>query len=399
MKCDNCGERMNSDECKRCGASDIADIVLVSTAPPWRGGIAQFVNELGKAFTEKFKTQVITFKTQYPRLLRPNQMGDKAPELPTEMILRPFAPWTWLKAIRRINRLRAKIVVMKYWHPYFALCFGFILRRIEAQSAVIIDNVMPHETFPFSNFLTKYMLLAADHIFVQSDTAEKDLHELFPTRIPIRVEHPQFSVQVKPDKRTARRKLGLAEDEKVILFFGYVRPYKGLDILLTAMRSLPDVTLVIAGEFYEPQKYYEKDLSRLGTRVIIFDKYIEDDDVSLLFSAADAVVLPYLSATQSGVAHLAIAYKTPIIASRVGDLRSIVKNGMLVDPGMPDQLASMIKLFYDYLRMNTASRFVEKSGWTFNDLAEKIIGIARIKNVKDFERGMNSMAFFREQAI
>lgn len=363
---------MASKDCKRCGAEDRADVVIVSTAPPWRGGIAQYVDELGKAFEKTHITRIITFRKQYPRFMKPNQLSDKAPELPTEMILRPLAFWTWRKAIRRINQLRPKLVIMKYWHPFFGPAFGFILRRVEAQTAVIIDNVLPHEKFPHSSMIAKYVLSAANFIFTQSDVSEIELRKILPTRMPIRVEHPRFTPREQVLKSVARHSIGLNNEERVILFFGYVRPYKGLDVLLHAMLEpqLRNVTLVIAGEFYELRRRYEKALARLGPRVLVFDKYAADEDLPYFFSAADAVILPYTQITQSGVAHLAAAYGTPIIASRIGELERVVKNGILVTPGSAQELAWAIKWFYEQPDLSV---FAEDDGETFDDLAKKIL--------------------------
>lgn len=338
--------------CQRCGASNITDIVIVSAAPPWRGGIAKYVGDLAKSFAEFRKVSIITFSRQWP-----NEHENKPPEIPTEMLLNPFAPVTWLRTIKRIRQLQPQTVIMKYWHPLYAPCLGFILRRVSMRKIVIVDNVMPHDWFPLSRMLARYALSSADIFITHSSGVTDEIVKLFPCAYVKQFPHPMFQTKFrKVEKADARKELipRWLPDAKIVLFFGYIKPYKGLDTLIRAYAILQkrfgvNIILVVAGEMRDSwMKYKRLAFHELGiiNGIYYMPGYVHDEKVELCFAAADLLVLPYKRATQSGVVELARNFRLPVIATNVGNLRDQIET--VVPPNDPQALADAIIDFFDF---------------------------------------------------
>lgn len=342
-------------------------IVIVSTAYPLRGGIAHYVSLLRKHLSERHQVSVITFKRQYPKFLFPGksqeEKGEATGEPPSPQVIDTLNPLTWFKAGRIAAAQKPDLVIFKYWMPFFAPVFGTVARTAKKRSGCkviyICDNVLPHEKTPIDRTLTSWVLRSGDCFVVQSKSVEKDLLSVIESPSYKLVPHPVYEIFGKGRSREdARRDLGIGENENVALFFGYVRKYKGLHVLLDAMKKLPSdvrVTLIVAGEFYDDEKGYRDRIDSLGIgdRVRVFSDYIPNDEVSKYFSAADVVVLPYIDATQSGIAQIAYNFDKPVIATDVGGLAEIVldgKTGLVVPPNSPEALASaMMKFFREKL--------------------------------------------------
>lgn len=401
--CDNCGAPMN-DNCRRCGANNTTHIVIVSAAPPWRGGIAKYIGDLAKSLASFRKIRIITFSHQWP-----NERENKSPELPTEMLLNPFVPATWFRTIKRIRELQPQTVIMKYWHPLYAPCFGFILRRVLARKIVIVDNVMPHDWFPLSRMLARYALSSADIFITHSSLVTDEIVKLFPCAYVKQFPHPVFEVKLsKTQKAEARKKLilGWPSDAKIVLFFGYVKPYKGLDTLIRAYAILQKrfggkIMLVVAGEMRESWVKYQRlafhDLGIVNGIYYTHSKsngtgYVPDEKVELYFSAADLLVLPYKRATQSGVIELARNFRLPVIATNVGNLRDQIET--VVPPNDPQALADAITDFFDF-RRNCGY----KPTISFDDLAVDMMEFCQETAERRFSHGMDSAAFFRTRAV
>jgi glycosyltransferase involved in cell wall biosynthesis len=370
------------------------NITIVGTAFPLRGGIAHYNALLAKALGTRHRVNTITFKRQYPSLLFPGttqqETGDDPSAVPAPTLVDSINPLNWFAVGRRLKRDRPDLIIFKYWLPFFGPCFGTIARVARmnghTKTLFICDNVLPHERRPGDRAFTRYAFGAADYFLVQSAAVERDLRTLHPGAAYRFAPHPvynNFGSSLPRD--AARASLGITE-ERVLLFFGYIRRYKGLHVLLDALHALPPafpVRLLVVGEFYDEESSYRDQVERLGltSRVTIVSDYVPNADVRTYFSAADAVVLPYLSATQSGIAQIAYNFDKPIIATNVGGLAEIISDGatgFIVPPERPDLLANAIVRFY---RPGVAAAMAaqvqrEKTKYTWENLVRAIEELA-----------------------
>ena len=263
-------------------------------------------------------------------------------------------PLSWGGAGRRIAAWRPDAVIYKWWTPFFAPSYtaiNRIVRRGGARVVFICDNVVPHERGGLDGWLTRMAFGEVDGALVMSESVRRDLLAFRPGLPHRMVKHPLYSQFGDPlGQAEARAELGLSGD--VLLFFGFIRAYKGLDVLIEALPHIRrPVTLVVAGEFYEDRSAYDRQIERLGLkdRVKILDRFMGEAEVRRYVSACDAVVLPYRSATQSGVIPLAYALECPVITTNVGGLPEVVEEGgtgLLVPPGDPPALAAAVDRFY-----------------------------------------------------
>ncbi len=341
-------------------------IVIVGTAYPLRGGIAHYNALLARHLAVRHTVETITFKRQYPSFLFPGKTQDESGELPSvppaPQLVDSINPLNWLSVGRRIAEKKPDLLIMKYWLPFFGPCFGTIAsvvrRRAGAKALFICDNVIPHERRPGDVLFTRYAFNRADCFLVQSDAVERELLHHFPRARFAHVPHPVYeNFGSALQKEEARRLLGL-RSRRIVLYFGYVRAYKGLHLLIDAMKIAgetlggPDELSALAvGEFYDGEQGYRDHVHRLGLdeSVRFVPEYVPNDQVALYFSAADVVVLPYLSATQSGIAQIAYNFDKPLIVTDVGGLAEVVQqgvSGLVVPPANPQALADAIKAFY-----------------------------------------------------
>jgi glycosyltransferase involved in cell wall biosynthesis len=335
-------------------------IVLCGTAYPLRGAMAQLNAILASHLSARSSVEIVSFSRQYPSLLFPGktQIDPSKPlfDLKITPMVDSINPFTWFSAGNYIASLKADLLVIRYWMPFFGPSFGTIARRAKKGTGTkvvyICDNVIPHEKRPGDIALTKYALSCADHCIVHSNAVGRDLASLLPQMPQTMIPHPLYEVFGGPlPKEKAKQQAGLSA-KKVILFFGYVRAYKGLPVLLNALTLLPDVHLCIVGEFYEDESKYRQMVTdlKLNDRVTIVSDYVANDRVPVYFCAADAVILPYLSATQSGIAQVAYNFDKPVIATNVGGLAEVVRDnitGFIVPANDRDALAGAIRKFYD----------------------------------------------------
>jgi glycosyltransferase involved in cell wall biosynthesis len=336
-------------------------VALLGPAHPFRGGIAQYLALLYRALETRATVTQFSLSRQYPGFLFPgkSQKDDSEEPLlvPDEPVLDMLAPWRWPQAARRVAAWRPDGLVFKWWLPYFGPAYATVLRgakRAGAVNVMIADNLIPHEKRPLDSLFTRWVTSATDAYIVMSESVEADLDRLAPGALRRRVPHPVYSQYASTlTREEARAPLGLQGD--VVLFFGFVRHYKGLDTLLDAMPQIlakRKVTLVVAGEFYEPVAATKQRIERLGIgeHVRLYDRYLADEEVRRLFAAADVCALPYRSATQSGVIQIAYAAGCPVIITRVGGLPEFVaegKSGYTVPPEDPAALAQAVLAFYD----------------------------------------------------
>lgn len=337
-------------------------IVIVGTAYPLRGGIAHYNALLYRELQQHHDVSMITFKRQYPSMLFPGatqaETEGELLRVPAEILVDSINPLNWIAVGKEIRRRNPDLLIMKYWLPFFGPCFGTIARVAKkggrTRVLYICDNVVPHEHRPGDRAFTRYAFNVADHFIVQSDAVERDLQRMLPAAHYRKVPHPVYNIFGEPmEKMRARQHLGLA-DERVLLFFGYVRKYKGLGVLLDAMALLVkelSVKLLVVGEFYDDREKYLQIIAGHGLQknVAVISDYVANDKVGLYFSAADAVVLPYISATQSGIAQIAYNFNKPVIATNVGGLAEVVRNhvtGFVVPPHNAEALKNAILRFY-----------------------------------------------------
>jgi len=343
-------------------------IIIIGPAYPLRGGgIATFNERLAKEFIDQgFDTAIYTFSYQYPSFLFPGTSQystEPAPQgIPIKIKINSINPFNWIKVGNELKKIKPDIVVVRYWMPFMAPCLGTILRKIKKNKhtkiVCIADNIFPHEKFPLEKLLTKYFIKPVDAFITMSEKVLADLHQINKNKRAQFIAHPLYdNFGEKISKEEARKKLGLSTDDKVVLFFGFIRKYKGLDILLEAFKKLitsqkiADLKVLIAGEFYEDEKNYQPLLNdpALKDHLILHTHFIANTEVKYYLCAADCVIQPYRSATQSGVTPLAYHFEIPMIVTNVGGLPSLVpdkKVGLVAEPNA-ESIAEKITEYFD----------------------------------------------------
>jgi glycosyltransferase involved in cell wall biosynthesis len=341
----------------------MAKVIILGPAHPLRGGLATFDQRLAIQFTsEGHDCSIVSFSLQYPALLFPGKTqysSDPAPEgISIRSLVNSVNPLNWLHVGHLLKKEIPDIIVVRFWIPFMGPSLGTILRKAKknrhTKVICIADNVIPHEHRPGDKIFTRYFLSACDAFITMSDKVLADLRELEPSKPAVLVRHPLYdSFGEKLSKEEARAHLGVHQNEKLLLFFGFIRKYKGLDLLLRAMadeRIAKGTHLLVAGEFYEDAQPYldlVKEL-QLQDRVTIENKFIADTEVKYYLSAADCVVQPYRNATQSGVTPLAYHFEKPMIVTNVGGLPDLVpdkKAGLVCEPD-PASIAQAIVTFF-----------------------------------------------------
>ncbi len=338
-------------------------IVLVGPAAPYRGGIAHFLHATYHGLVARgHQVDVVNFSRQYPSLLFPGKTqyeSDVADPIPSRRLLDSINPVSWFRTARAITAGNPDVVVFMHWMPFFAPAYGTIARRLKARGIrvlSIVHNALPHERRPGDIALSRYFFKACDGGIVMSDAVQQDLASLHNAMETIQVRHPVYNHFGEGIERTtARQQLGISPNTPMLLFFGFVRKYKGLQVLLESMtrvrNALPAVKLVVAGECYDDAGAYQAYVGKhkLADHVQLLFKYIPEGEISPLFSAADVIVQPYITATQSGVAQIAYHFERPLIVTDVGGLAEIVPHeraGLVVPPSDPDALAAAIVRFF-----------------------------------------------------
>lgn len=338
-------------------------IAILSTFYPYRGGIAQFNAALYREFELAHDVRAFTFTRQYPDALFPGKsqyVGDDdtaTDRIPAERTLDTVNPLSYYRTAAKINKFAPDLLLTKFWMPFFAPSLGKVARLVRKRGAKhisILDNVIPHERRPGDLALTRYFLRSCDASIVMSDAVERDLLSLAPGARFERHIHPLYShFGQKMSREEARKNLNIPIDKKVLLFFGFIRGYKGLDVLLDALALLPEeYYVIVAGENYGSFDEYDKQIDRLNLRDRICLKvgYVPDADAALYFSAADVCALPYKSATQSGIVGISYQFDLPVIATDVGGLREMIEpygSGLLAAKADPAVYAAAVKKYFD----------------------------------------------------
>jgi glycosyltransferase involved in cell wall biosynthesis len=309
------------------------NITLIGPVYPYRGGIAHVNTLLARALKDHgHHTQMISFMKQYPNWLYPGR-SDKDPSkrplrIDAEFLLNPLRPWTWYQTTKRILKFHPDMVVIHWWTTFWAIPFAALstsLRRKSISIVYLIHNVVPHEKKLWDPCLTRIALSTRDSFLVLSQNEKKRLLDLMPDAQVKVSELPVFSMfsENRMPKSQARKQLGLSENIPIMLFFGIVRPYKGLKYLLEAQALLLEqgieTYLVIAGEFWEDCGVYREQIDKLNLSdlVKIDNRYIPNEEVAVMLSAADLMVVPYIGGTQSGAAKVALGFGLPLIITDI----------------------------------------------------------------------------------
>jgi glycosyltransferase involved in cell wall biosynthesis len=367
-------------------------ITFLGPAYPFRGGLAAFNERLARQFTTECKdVDIKTFTLQYPKIFFPGKtqfINGPAPEgIKIVRVLNSINPFNWLRTGLKIKKEKPDILLIRYWLPFMAPCLGLVARIVKSNKysmiISVVDNAIPHEKRPGDLMLTKFFMKSIDGAIVLSDSVRYDIERLRKD-IPITVSpHPLFdNYGKKLSRNEALAALNLDPAYFYLLFFGFVRDYKGLDILLKAFADKrlreKKLKLIVAGEFYGSEIPYRTIVEESGLEkdVIFYNHYIEENEVRFFFSSADLVVQPYKSATQSGVTQIAYQFEVPMLVTDVGGLKEIVpheKCGYVVKPD-PDDIASSI---IDYLDNNRKKAFTEcvkkeKEKFSWNKMTDSI---------------------------
>jgi len=384
-------------------------IALVGPAWPWRGGIAHHTNRLARTLRGLgHAVDVITFTRQYPKLLFPGEsqreVGEPGPEereVGAEMMIDSLDPLNWRAVGKRLRERAYDLHAFKFWIPFFGPCFGSIARqvRVEGQPnvAVICENFLPHERRPGDRWMTDRLFRYCNLAITQSTKVKEDLQKTYPSIPQHLLPHPVYdSFGGRVDVEELRRSLGL-DGKPVILFFGFIRKYKGLDLLLRALpairRRVPGIHLLVVGEFYEDEAEYRAIIEQEGIAeaITLVSRYVPNDEVASWFSLADAVVLPYRSATNSGIVQIAYNFATPAIVTDVGSLSEVVldgRTGYVTPDAEPETIADAVARLYAPGRIAEFSHAieVERLRYSWPAFAHGLVDFAREQGVGERAR-------------
>lgn len=374
----------------------MARIVIIGSAHPFRGGgITTFNHRLCKELNSQgHACEIYSFSLQYPSFMFPgtSQYTDEpAPEnITIHSVINSINPFNWIKIGRRLKKLKPDIIVVRFWLPFMGPAFGTILRIAKKNKHTriicIADNIIPHEKRFGDKPFTRYFLKPCDAFISMSEKVMSDLRKFDTKKPAVLHPHPLYdNFGEAVSKEAARQHLGLPATDKIILFFGFIRKYKGLDLLLEAMANeqikAAGIKLLVAGEFYGDEKQYQEQIDTLGIRdqLILRTDFIPDNEVRYYLCAADAVIQPYRNATQSGVTPLAYHFEVPMVVTNVGGLPSMVddkKTGIVVEPAATS-IAAGIMEFYQSGPQHFHPHIVEKKklfSWTA--LTQQILKLA-----------------------
>lgn len=348
-------------------------IVLIGPVYPYKGGISHYTGLIYRALSKKYDVCMVSYKFQYPKLLYKKEQRDYSNDAfkieNANYWLHTANPINWMSVAKKINKLKPQMVVIQWWHPYFAPCYWLLCKCLKNTKILFVcHNVFPHERFPLDRFLIKITLKQGDCYIVQSGTDAKDLKSIIKNPVFRQAVHPTynaFKIQ-NMSMEGARQELGIEPDKKILLFFGFIREYKGLKYLIQAMpeivSKIKDVELLIVGDFAseEDKNTYMELIRKCNVleNIKVYDGYIPDKEVEKFFAACNLVVLPYISATQSGIVQIAYGFEKTVVVTNVGGLPDVVtdgKTGYVVEPENTDALAEAI---FRYFKENCEDEFV-----------------------------------------
>ena len=373
-------------------------IVLLGTAYPFRGGLATFNERLARQLqAEGHEVEVITFTLQYPSFLFPGKTQYSSEQAPADLHITQQVhscnPFNWWKVGNKIRRMQPDLLISCYWMAFFAPCYGIIQRIAKRNGKTrcigLVHNMIPHEPNLLDKLLAPFYVRHTDGFVALSESVVKDIDSLDKqTKPKASYPHPIYDhYGAQMEKNEACQALDLDPEKQYMLFFGLVRAYKGLDLLLDAFGKvkdqLPDLRLIVAGEFYEDEEKYRAQLyfNKLNDRVIIHNNFIADADLCKYFGAADLIVQPYKSATQSGVTQVAFHFEKPMLVTNVGGLGEIVhdhKMGYAVEPNA-EAIAEAITDYYTNNRQADYTQYLiqQKENYSWSGLTNAFMNITK----------------------
>ena len=373
-------------------------IVLLGTAYPFRGGLATFNERLARQLqAEGHKVEVITFTLQYPSFLFPGKTQYSTEDAPTDLLISQQVnscnPLNWFKVGRRIRKMQPDLLITCYWMAFFAPCYSIIeriaKRNGKTRTIALVHNMIPHEPSILDKLFAPFYVRSTDGFVALSESVVQDINRLDRNNKPkTSYPHPIYDhYGEQMSKEEACQALNLDPENQYMLFFGLVRAYKGLDLLLDAFGKvkdqLPNLQLIIAGEFYEDEDKYRAQISnnQLTNRVIIKNDFIADADLRKYFGAANLIVQPYKTATQSGVTQVAFHFEKPMLVTNVGGLGEIVhdhKMGYAVEPNA-DAIAAALTDYYTHSRQADYTEYLikQKDNYSWAKLATAFLRIVK----------------------
>lgn len=357
-------------------------IVLIGPVYPYKGGISHYTGMMYRQLSKTHDVTMLTYKMQYPKILFHKEQKDYENDSfkveAAEYTLHTANPFNIIKTARYIHRLKPDMVIFQWWHPYFAPCY-WILRKFMGRQNItfVCHNVFPHERFPMDRRLTKLTLRGGDHFILHAKEEGKQLETILSHPDYVVTPHPTYNMFLFEhlSREQARRMLGIDSRTKVLLFFGFVREYKGLKHLLRAMPAIAersgDVQLLVVGDFDQDKDKYVQLIRELKMEdhVRIVDGYVPDREVEKYFAACDLVALPYESATQSGIVQIAFGFTKPVVVTDVGGLPEVVedgKTGYVVRPMDADALADAVCRFYEEEKQEAFEENIRKETYRFS---------------------------------
>ena len=368
-------------------------LVIIGPAWPLRGGLSAFDEKLATQFTEKgIQTRIDTFSLQYPSILFPGKSqyttDPKPNNVNIEVCINSINPFNWIKIGLKLHREKPDLIIVRFWIPFLAPCLGTILKIAKKNKHTkvisIVDNMIPHEKRIGDRLLTNYFVKTVDGFIAMSEKVKNDIKTF--SHKPFSISpHPIFNHFGDPiTKLEARLQLGLPKEDKIILFFGYIRKYKGLDLLIHAMANEAikklGIQLMIVGEFYEDASAYHDLVSSLGLQdqIKFYSNYIQDGEVKNYVCSADFIIQPYRNATQSGVTPLAYHFEKPMLVTNVGGLADTVPNlktGIVVAP-TTEAIAKGIETLYELGETNFIPNIIEeKKKYSWAQMTEKFLAL------------------------
>lgn len=376
----------------------MAKVVIIGPAHPLRGGLATFNQRLAKEFTDEGnECSIVSFSLQYPSFLFPGTTqysSDPAPgDITIHTLINSVNPLNWLSVGNKLKKWKPDLIVVRYWLPFMGPALGTILRIVRKNKhtkiVCIADNVIPHEKRIGDASFTKYFLKAPHAFVTMSEKVLNDLRK-FTNKPAQLVQHPLYDNFGAPvSKEEARKMLGLNPSQKIVLFFGFIRQYKGLDLLLRAMADeriiKENIKLLVAGEFYEDDKPYLQLIkeNNLEDAIILKTNFIPDSEVRYYLCSGDCVIQPYKNATQSGVTPLAYHFEKPMVVTNVGGLPSLVpheKVGLVCEP-QPTSIADAILRFYQLGEQYFIPHLRnEKEKYSWSKLTEAIFKLSNVRS-------------------
>lgn len=377
------------------------NIIILGPAYPLRGGLATYNERLARAFQEEgHQARILTFSLQYPGFLFPGttQYSQEPPplDLNIEVAINSINPLNWWRVGNKLKKEKPDLIIVRYWLPFMGPCLGTILRRVRSNKHTriicIADNIVPHERRFFDQPFTRYFVKPIHAFITMSEKVLQDLKQ-FSTRPSKYVPHPVYDTfGPSIDRTQACEMLKLDSGYRYLLFFGFIRQYKGLDWLLTALHQLNQkqflqhhkIKCIVAGEFYENPESYQEQISRLELQdtLELHTHFINDSEVRNYFSACDLVVQPYKQATQSGITPLSYYYDKPTLVTRVGGLFKFVEHGstgLICEPS-PESIAEGIQLFFSQNPKEFSDPIREaKKAYRWSNIVQSCIELAALK--------------------